>query len=190
VATDAENQAVFRSAEVVSGFTDYEGWLDHGERMALLEVAPRARGGAVLDIGVGAGRTASILKMLTDLCRRLHPDVEVSVGDARELTPFRDASLSLVFFSNNGIDAVDEPGRRRILAEMHRVLDNDGALVMCTPNKDGRSYGERPWQLHRPGQPADRSPKKYGPLVLDDGQRPDAGAAPVPELVRLSPGRS
>jgi hypothetical protein len=37
------------------------------------------------------------------------------------------------------------------------VLDEGGLFVFSMHNKDGASYGETPFQLHRPGEPWDRS---------------------------------
>jgi SAM-dependent methyltransferase len=160
------NQAAFRHAGIVGGFAAAEGWLDAGERAALLWVAPHVRGQPVLDIGVGSGRTASLLRLMTDsyvgidyspemvkLCRFLHPDLAVDVGDARDLRHFPAASFGLVAFSNNGIDAVGHQERATVLGEFARVLGPGGFLVFSSLNKDGRSYGERPWQLHRPTEP-------------------------------------
>lgn len=63
------NREVFDSATAVgdyqSGFGS-TGYLDAGERAALLRVADDVRGQAVLDIGVGVGRTTTLLRLLTD----------------------------------------------------------------------------------------------------------------------------
>lgn len=165
---DDPNNIVFRDSKVVRSFVGVEGWLEEGERVALLSVAPQVRSRPILDIGVGLGRTSSLLKLLTDsyvgldyspemvaLCNRLHPEFDVRLGDARDLGMFPDGSFELVFFSNYGVDAIDAPGRRRFLDEANRVLRSGGLLVHNTLNREGQLYGETPWQLHRPGQPPD-----------------------------------
>jgi SAM-dependent methyltransferase len=167
------NRAVFENKKVVQEFIGREGWLDHGELAALLSVAPVVRSEPVLDIGVGLGRSSSLLRMVTDAYvavdystemvrqfRELHPEVAVSVGDARDLSSFQNGSFALVYFSDNGVDAIDEKGRKQYLSEAHRVLRDDGLLIHSTLNKEGQNYGETPWQLHHPGQSPNLAAKR------------------------------
>jgi len=167
------NNIVFRDPETVRSFVGSEGWLEEGERVALLRVAPQVRARPILDIGVGLGRTSSLLRLVSDsyvgldyspemvaLCSQLHPDVDVRLGDARDLSMFADGSFELVFFSNYGVDAIDASGRRSFLNEANRVLRDGGLLVHNTLNKEGRLYGETPWQLHAPGQRPDLSARR------------------------------
>jgi len=134
-----------------------EGWGDPGELGALILAADRARGRPVLDLGVGGGRTTALLRLissdyigidytpeLVELCRRRHPDADIRLGDARDLSDLPDGSRGLVLFSNNGIDAVDHDGRGRVLSEAHRVLGTDGVLCYSTLNKDGPLFGAHP----------------------------------------------
>jgi len=134
-----------------------EGWGDPGELGAMILAADRARGRPVLDLGVGGGRTTALLRLvsseyigidytpeLVDLCRQRHPGADIRLGDARDLSDLADGSQGLVFFSNNGIDAVDHDGRGRILSEAHRVLGTDGVLCYSTLNKDGPLFGAHP----------------------------------------------
>jgi SAM-dependent methyltransferase len=110
-----------------------EVWNDPGELGAFLHVADRVRGLPVLDLGVGGGRTFAMLRLLTDdylgidytpelveLCRARHPEANVEVGDARDLSALAEQSRNLVVFSSNGIDAVDHDDRQRVLAGVHR----------------------------------------------------------------------
>jgi SAM-dependent methyltransferase len=134
-----------------------EGWGDPGESAAMILAADRARGRPVLDLGVGGGRTTALLRLisseyigidytpeLVDLCRERHPGADIRLGDARDLSDLPDGSQGLVFFSNNGIDAVDHDGRERILSEAHRVLAVDGVLCYSTLNKGGPLFGAHP----------------------------------------------
>jgi SAM-dependent methyltransferase len=134
-----------------------EGWGDPGELRALILAADRARGRPVLDLGVGGGRTTSLLRLvssqyvgidytfeLVELCRRRHPEIDVRLADARDLSGIPDGSQGLVVFSNNGIDAVDHEGREQVLAEAYRVLDTGGTLYYSTLNKDGPLFGAHP----------------------------------------------
>jgi len=113
----------------VAGEYAIEGWGDPGEVSAFALVADRSRGLPVLDLGVGGGRTTSLLRLmssryvgidytpeLVELCRRRHPDADVRLGDARDLLGIDTGSFGLVVFSNNGIDAVDHQGRDQVLA--------------------------------------------------------------------------
>ena len=156
------NRHAFGSTAIVTDLTGLQGWTDPGEREALTSVASRVRGVPMLDIGVGAGRTAPFGQLMTDdyvavdfspdmvrACAAAHPDVDVRVGDARDLSDFADASFGFVMFSFNGLDAVGHDDRAKALRAMIRVLRPGGILLYSTLNKDGRSYGEVPWQLHR-----------------------------------------
>jgi SAM-dependent methyltransferase len=143
-------------AKVAAEFVT-EGWGDPGEVEALLLAADRERGRPVLDLGVGGGRTTSLLRLvspdyvgidytpeLVELCRHRHPDADIRLGDARDLSGIDDGSQSLVVFSNNGIDAVNHDGRNRILSEVHRVLKPGATFYYSTLNKDGPLYHAHP----------------------------------------------
>jgi SAM-dependent methyltransferase len=134
-----------------------EGWGDPSELGALLSVADRVRSKPILDLGVGAGRTLSLLRLLSDdyvgidytprlveLCLERHPAADVRVGDARDLSSIEPASITLVCFSSNGIDAVDHEDRQVVLDEVHRVLRPGGLFVFSTLNKGGAFYGCHP----------------------------------------------
>ena len=116
--------------------------------------------GAVLDIGVGGGRTTGLLEPrarsyvgldvsseMVELARRRFPDIDLRVGDARQLAGLPDAHFDLVFFSYNGLDALDHPDRARALAEMARVVAPGGRVLFSSLNLDGVSFDERPWRL-------------------------------------------
>jgi SAM-dependent methyltransferase len=153
-------------------------WLDGGEEAAFGVIATRVRGRAVLDVGIGPGRTTSLLRLLTDdyvgldymptmveRARRSHPDRNLSEGDARDLSRFEDGRFDLVLFSYNGIDWVSHDDRPVVLREFHRVLRNDGVLVFSTLNKDGPYYREPPWRAATAGL-AGRTPLQRAGRVL------------------------
>ena len=125
-----------------------EGWNDPGELGALTYVADRVRGLPVLDVGVGGGRTAALLRLLTDdylgidytpefvaLARSRHPGVRFALGDARDLDGIPDNSRGFVLFSFNGIDAVDHEDRQLVMASVHRVLQPGGTFLFSTPTR-------------------------------------------------------
>jgi SAM-dependent methyltransferase len=172
-------QAVVKRAAVA------QGWRDPGEEVALGIVAPLVRSKRVLDLGVGGGRTVGLLALLTEdyvgvdyspdmvaACQARYPEKDFRVVDARDMSMFEDGSFEFVFFSYHGIDTVDEQDRKRIYSEIHRVLAEDGIFVFSTLNKDGRSYGETPFQLHRPGEAIDRSPKAAVFFLLRNARDP------------------
>jgi SAM-dependent methyltransferase len=102
----------------------------------------------MLDLGVGAGRTAYTYAALTrtyvgldvsgamiEHARRLVDEDERTrfvVGDARDLSAFAQASFGLVLFSFNGLDAVEHHDRLRILSEVRRVVSDDGIFAFST----------------------------------------------------------
>jgi SAM-dependent methyltransferase len=146
--------------DVVAGF-DTRGFSDAGEEVALAAVAPWARG-AVLDVGVGGGRTTGLLvagaasyvgvdiseEMVAAAARR-HPGARLLVGDARHLDGLPDAHFDLVVFSFNGLDSLSRPDRPLGLAAMRRVVAPAGRVLFSALNLDGVSYDEHP--LHVAG---------------------------------------
>jgi SAM-dependent methyltransferase len=134
-----------------------EGWSDPGELGALTYIADRVRGVPVLDIGIGGGRTVALLRLLSgdylgidympefvELARARHPGERFEVADARDLKDVADASMGLVVFSLNGIDAVGHEDRQLVLASVRRVLQPGGTFLLTTLNKDNPMFGANP----------------------------------------------
>ncbi len=154
---DAVNRTAWRQPATVRQYQRLEGWTDPGEQAAVAWVTERSAGRAILDIGVGAGRTTALLKAVSPdytavdytpemvhACRKRHPGTRVEHMDARDLRAFADDQFALVVFSFNGIDAVDFADRHQVLQEVHRVLQPGGLFLFSAHNRLGPGVGERP----------------------------------------------
>jgi ubiquinone/menaquinone biosynthesis C-methylase UbiE len=105
-------------------------------------------GDAILDLGVGGGRTTPYLSRLASryvgvdyapnmvaACREKFPQLEFLVADATNLASLADGSFDSVVMAFNGIDAlVPSEARRRCFAEIHRVLKNGGVFIFSSHN--------------------------------------------------------
>lgn len=105
-------------------------------------------GMAILDVGVGAGRTTPHLASLAlryvgvdfseamvRACRERFPALDFRTMDATDMSAFPDASFDAVVFSFNGIDAIPASGgRARCLKECARVLKDGGVFLFSTHN--------------------------------------------------------
>jgi ubiquinone/menaquinone biosynthesis C-methylase UbiE len=105
-------------------------------------------GSAILDLGVGGGRTTSYLAnrasryvgvdyaaAMVETCQAKFPGLEFVVADAANLQAFPDASFDVVVFSFNGIDYVlPDESRRRCLGHIHRVLKAGGVMIFSSHN--------------------------------------------------------
>ena len=114
----------------------------------LERTAPRA-GGRILDLACGAGRHTEAFRKRgakvvgLDLSRQLLRAAQASTpaplvrGDMRVL-PFADASFALVasLFTSFGYFDDDEQ-HVAVLAEIRRVLETDGRLLLDLPNRQG-----------------------------------------------------
>lgn len=155
---DGFNQAVWESPHAVRSYAAAEGFSDRGEQAIYERVRERLHEEAILDIGVGGGRTVALLSPLgrryvaldyaphmVEACRRRFPQADVSLGDARDLNRFDAHSFGLVTFSFNGIDAVDHAARQDVLREVRRVLKPGGLFWFSTLNISGLGLRLRPW---------------------------------------------
>lgn len=150
---DRINLRAMRSAEVVAHYArpkrhDHDELLPH-ERAALNAVQHAVRGGAILDIGVGGGRTVGALREVStdylgidysqemvDASRARYPDARFEHTDARRMTDIHDASIDLAVFSCNGISMVGHEDRLAIMREVHRVLKPQGIFLFTTYNRN------------------------------------------------------
>ena len=165
---DTINRTAWRTRSALRWYEHLTDWTDPGERAAVGYVSDEILGERLLDVGMGAGRTVPILTRLSadytgidytpelvSICRRNHPDAQVHVMDARNMSAFDDNSFSFVMFSFNGIDSVNNDDRRKILGEFVRVLKPGGIALFSSHNINGPSYRETPIQSLRISKTSD-----------------------------------
>jgi len=104
---------------------------------------------AMLDIGVGAGRTTAHFAPLVkeylgidysgpmiEECRRMFPNYRFWVMDARNMLQIPSDHFDFILFSFNGIDQCGFDDRWRILSEIRRVGKVGGTVAFSSHNMD------------------------------------------------------
>jgi SAM-dependent methyltransferase len=139
------NLHVFNAPDVASHYASLD-YLSRCEQ-ALFDAFLK-QGDAILDLGVGGGRTTPHLSRLASryagvdyapamiaACRQKFPQLEFLVADATNLAALGDENFDSVVMAFNGIDSlVPDESRRRCLAEMQRVLKPGGVLIFSSHN--------------------------------------------------------
>lgn len=160
---DHSNADTYSTDRFVEDYDAYQGWNDKGEMRVLMSLAPELRNEPILDVGVGTGRTTSLLRLLTDdyvgidyvpvmveQAKLAFPDSDLRVGDVLDFQEYEDGSKKLVIFSYNGLDSLDHESRPKALANMARATAPGGLLVYSTLNLESGHPEKRPWHLpHR-----------------------------------------
>lgn len=137
----------FRRSDTVEQFGEFAemGLFDRERR--IVEEYFSGEGTRVLDLGCGAGRTTRPLadagfdvvgldlsEPMISTARQQFEEGTFCVGDATGL-PFPDDAFDHVLFSFNGIDYISpESSRYEALAEIRRVMCDDGTFVFSTHN--------------------------------------------------------
>src|SRR5215471_249530 len=105
------------------------------------------QGMAILDLGVGAGRTTPHLSAIASryvgidyseemirACRSKFPHLQFNVADASDLSQFHDASFDAVVFSYNGIDCLPHEKRENFFFLMIRLPQRSTLFPYTTPS--------------------------------------------------------
>lgn len=126
---------------------EHASGLRPGEQAALERIGPSACEGAILDLGVGGGRTTAhflgrsrfyvgvdLSTEMAAACRRRFAGQQQTpslvVADAAHVGRlFRPRSFDLALFSFNGIDHLDEESRAACLAGVHSILRPGGHFL-------------------------------------------------------------
>jgi SAM-dependent methyltransferase len=160
------NLQTYDAPEVAAHYAALD-YLTPCERVLFETYIPR--GSAILDLGVGGGRTTSYLAnrasryvgvdyapVMVWACQSKFPELEFVVADAANLAAFPDASFDAVVFAFNGIDYVlPEQSRRSCFAHIQRILKAKGVLIFSSHN--ARAVLIRPqWNRERLRQIARR----------------------------------
>ncbi len=103
---------------------------------------------AILDLGVGGGRTTPYLSSIASQyvgvdyasemiagCRKKFPKLEFEVGNAVDLSRFASSSFDAVVMAFNAMDyVIPDESRFRALREIGRVLKPEGILIFSSHN--------------------------------------------------------
>jgi len=125
-------------------------YLEHAEKAFLDEYGSLTGSWAMLDMGVGGGRTtkyfapfvksyigADYAPAMIRACRKKYGDGYIFIdADARKMAMFKDCSFDFVLFSYNGIDSFSHRDRISALNEINRVLKTRGVFYFSSHNLD------------------------------------------------------
>ena len=152
---DEANQRVYHAFGVDREYGRWE--LSRCEATTLLKYQSTFAGRDVLDVGVGTGRTTFYIAplarryeaidyspVMVERVKTTMPAISVRLSDFRDLSAFSDASIDMIFATNNVYDAVSHEDRTRSLAEAHRVLRPGGHLMFTSHNRRYRHARRRP----------------------------------------------
>lgn len=153
-----ENRLAFEREDVVKFYKNAEELLP-AERVLFDRLERELTGKRILDLGVGGGRTTRYLSRITDdytgidyvlefveVLKTKFPNLRFACADARTLAGLDDASYDFVLFSYNGLDCVDDKGRRQVISAVRRVLRPGGLFMFSTHNRDYKYFNKLPWQ--------------------------------------------
>ncbi len=171
-------------------------------------------GSAILDLGVGAGRTTPHLRALAgryvgldfagamiDRCRQKFPGVAFVQGDAADLSAFEAGSFDAVIFSFNGLGCLPgDEAREACLREVRRVLSPGGVFLFSLhnpahlffrPRLDGVSAPRKLWRLAYAASQSVKSARRVGTAAFwrGSGTIPDGLGRGGPTVYAANPQR-
>ncbi len=142
---DDANRAVYFAPGVVGHYRSES--LTPQEEACLRQCHAHIAGKAVLDIGVGTGRTTRYLQPLAGryeavdyspvmvrFMRQAMPGVSVRQADWRDLSAFDGDSFDFIFATSNVIDALGHEDRLNALAAARRLLSPGGVFAYSAHN--------------------------------------------------------
>lgn len=142
------NALVYAAPDVVSAYAGTPK-LQAAEARILEQCRPLLRQAAMLDVGVGGGRTTAyfapavreyvgvdISPPMVELCRRTFREghCRFEVADVRALSGLADGQFDFVLFSFNGLDYIGHEDRLVALQEIRRVARPGAHLCFSTHN--------------------------------------------------------
>jgi SAM-dependent methyltransferase len=155
---DEVNRRAYTSQSVLSWYQELEV-IQKAELAILEKIERQIKDGRLLDIGMGGGRTTSLLlpisrdyvgidyaPNLVAAAKEKYPAATILCRDARDLTCFDDASFDFVLVSNNGLDYMVHEERIKVMRDILRILKPDGYLMFSTHNRDYANFDRLPWQ--------------------------------------------
>jgi SAM-dependent methyltransferase len=156
---DDVNRDVYFSPRVYRKYLSTQ--LTPAETACLLKYQPYIFQRAVLDIGVGAGRTSRYLAplarryealdyspVMVNYVGKVMPEISIRQADFRDLRIFEDGSFGFLFATDNVIDALSHEDRLRAFREAYRLLVPGGLLAFSSHNiryKNAFSAPRWPW---------------------------------------------
>jgi len=145
------SEAIKRAYDAPGGAESYarNTTLLRAEEFILSHLSVEIRDKAILDVGVGAGRTVPYLSSLTDdytgidysesmlrHCMGIYSNAKLLLCDARNMDIFEDGAFDVVFCCWNMLDDADHEDRNLMLREVHRVLKQRGLFIFSAHNLD------------------------------------------------------
>jgi ubiquinone/menaquinone biosynthesis C-methylase UbiE len=145
------SEAIKRAYDAPGGPESYakNTRLFQAEEFILAHLYDEIKDKAILDIGVGSGRTLPYFRALSKdytgidysenmlkYCKAKYSDTRLLLCDARNMDSFKDRAFDVVFSCWNVLDDGNHEDRNRILKEVHRVLRRNGLFIFSSHNLD------------------------------------------------------